>query len=197
MTPNPLFHSLAVVAAAALTACQSPTAGAPTPSSAAVRPVSTTLPAAPATDDTAAIIDRFTSAIWPAVVDYHFHPAQNGPAQLRWLTIIEPGLDQTAWGALRQGTQDLGELVPDDDPTRNSAGIEGIQLASTSVSAATDADTEATVTACYTFTALSYTMQSGFEPERTPAAAAAEFTVTYSDSWRLTAITNQHAVPGC
>lgn len=51
-------------------------------------------------------------------------------------------------------------------------------------------DTEATVTACYTFTALAYTMQSGFEPERAPVAAAAEFTVTYSDSWRLTAITN-------
>ena len=50
--------------------------------------------------------------------------------------------------------------------------------------AATDADTEATVTACYIFIALSYTMQSGFEPERTPAAAA-EFTVTYGDSLRL------------
>ena len=76
------------------------------------------------------------------------------------------------------------EGSPSDDPTRNSAGIEGIQLASTSVSAAA-ADTEATVTACYTFTSLAYTMQSGFEPERPPVAAAAEFTVTYGDSWRL------------
>jgi hypothetical protein len=161
---------------------------------ATVRPVSTPLPANPPVDDTAAITDRFSTAIWPAIVDYHYHPTQNGPAQLKYLTLIDPGLDQSDWGALRDAVQNIGEITP-NSPTQNSAGVQGLQLGAAHVSDTTA--TTATVNACYTFTALTYTMESGFDPVRSPAAATADFALVYTDTWYLHSITNQHAVPGC
>jgi len=175
-------------------ACQATGTHTPAPQTAAVRAVSTTLPSTPPPGETALIVERFTTAIWPAVVDYHFHRAQNGPAELTFLTIRDRGLDRAGWGALRDAVQNIGEITP-DSPTQNSAGVEGLHLVVANVS---DADaTAATVSACYTFTALTYTMESGFDPVRTPAAAQADFGLTHTDTWYLHSITNQHAVPGC
>lgn len=199
MTPNPLRHSLAALAAlTALTACQAP---GPTPASrhrdTGVRPVSTTLPADPTTAsgaDTTAITDRFAATIWPATVAYHYHPAQNGPEQLQWKPTIDPAITLADYTALRQAVQDLGVTAP-DTAEQVSAGVADLQLATTRVGAATA--TDATVTACYTYTALRYTMESGYDPVRTPSAASADFALVYDDTWKLRAITDQHAVPGC
>lgn len=174
--------------------CQAPARPTAAPSASAIRPVSTTLPAQPPVADTAAVTDRFTAAIWPALIDYHAHPAQNGTAQQYWLTVIDPQLDQPGWAALRQAVRDIGEVTP-DGPNGVFAGVEGLHLVTNAISTATD--TEATVAACYTYSMLTNTLESGEGPVATPAAAAADFTLVRADVWYLHAITNQRAVPGC
>ena len=198
MTPNALRRNAAALAALlTATACQGPAGTAPRPVTAAVRPVATTVPAAPPDTDTAAITGQFSAVIWPATVDYHYHRAQNGPANLRWLATADGSLDQAGYTALRQAVFDLGEITPAAGQG-TSGGVEGLQLGSARVTAATDV--EATVLACYTFTSLRYTIESGWDPIRTPAAAQADFTLTHFDAtgtWRLHAIAEQQPVPGC
>ena len=183
----------AIAVLVSLSGCQSP-ASTPTLATVAVRPVVTTESVAPAGEDTSAILSRFTTAIWPAMVDYHFHRAQNAPANLRWIAVIAGPFEPADYSALRQAVFDLGEITP-DAPEAGSAGIEGLALVSARVSAATD--TAATVSACYTFTALTTTIASGSDPIRTPAAAEADFGLVRTDTWYLRSITGQQAVQTC
>ena len=180
-TPDTRWRTgFAVAAIVTATACQSP-AG--------------TAAAAPPEIDAAAIAGQFSSVIWPATVDYHYHRAQNGPENLRWLATVDGSLDRAGYTALRQAVSDLGEVATGPG---TSGGVEDLRLGTVSVAAATD--TEATVAACYTFTALSYTIESGWDAIRTPAAAQADFSLVHNaatDTWRLHAITGQHPVSGC
>jgi len=199
MTPEPgRLSAAALCAVLVLTACGAPARPGGHSSDSVVQPVSTTLPAIPSpattvSAETSVIVDRFSTVVWPAVVDYHNHPAQNGPAQLQWAAVIDRELDTAAWSALRDAVANLGMPGQGDDD-HVPGGVESLQLAS---AAAASAPAGATVTACYTFTALTYTVESGTEPARTPAAAVADFSLTRTDTWYLHAITNQHSVPGC
>lgn len=169
MTPDTLARiATAASALLMLTACQAPATPAPRQARPAVRPVATTVPAAPPGVDAAVISNQFSSVIWPATVDYHYHPAQNGPESLRFTDIRDDSLDLDGFMALREAVSDLGEIAAGPG---TSGGVEGLRLGSVSVTAATD--TDAIVAACYTFTALSYTIESGWDAIRTPAAAQA------------------------
>ena len=151
--------------------------------------------AAPPAVDTAAIAGQFSSVIWPATVAYHYHPAQNGPESVRFKDIRDDSLDPAGFMALREAVFDLGEIGAGPG---TSGGVEDLRLGTVSATAATD--TEATVAACYTFTALSYTIESGWDAIRTPAAAQADFSLVHdapTDTWRVHAITGQHPVPAC
>ena len=193
--------AVALAVALAVTGCRAP-APVPPPDTVGIEGVSTTLPvtptavsAAPAGEDTDTITDRFATVIWPTVVGYHYHPAQNGPEQLRWLAVIDPALDQAAWSDLRQAVASLGNVGPPDSEGAVSGGVDTLTLASTALTE--KSPTDATITACYTFTARTYTLDSGVDPIRTPAAAAADFALVRTDTWYLHSITHQHAVPGC
>jgi hypothetical protein len=140
-----------------------------------------------------AVLQRFTTDIWPAVEGYNAHPSQGGPEYARYLTVIDKNLGTAQWDALRTGVHHLG-VVRDADETQGGSERDGsgLRLADTKVTVLNPPTVALQV--CYTFTALSY---QGDQPVHTPTTSAVHFELHKADNWYLTAITNDHVVPNC
>jgi hypothetical protein len=158
-----------------------------------VLPVSSPTPEPGAAAERQAVLQRFTTGIWPAVEGYNAHPSQGGPEYNQYLTVIDKNLDTGNWDALRTAVHHLG-VVGEADETQGGSERDGsgLRLADTRVAALNPPT--AVLQVCYTFTALSY---QGDQPVRTPTTSAAHFELHKADNWYLNAITNDQVVPNC
>lgn len=184
MKPTRLFASLLFVAMVA--GCTATNAPETTPA-ASTSTIST--------PDTDGVVTRFTKDIWPAVEGYRA-PGQGSPSYRRYVTIVDPQLEGTAWNALFEDVRSLGTVGRNKETDEAESYPTGpLNLAATSATAL-DAST-ATLVICYTYTSV--TQRTVNDPQvQAPAASEATFELAQVNNvWYLHSVTNDHVVPDC
>lgn len=195
-----LRHIVAVVGVAGVAATGASgchTRSHPAPPATAAPTAPAPAPAATAGPDQQAVLQRFTHDIWPAVAAYNASPYQGNPggvnpAYAQYQTVIDKDIDTDTWGKLRAAVQHLGVIQEGDQTHGPIMRDDELRMAGANITAFNAPN--ATVQACYTFTARSY---QGTQPIETPSAEQATFELHKTDNWYLRAITDDHVVPSC
>jgi hypothetical protein len=144
-----------------------------------------------------ALIARFTTVIWPTILNYR-HYGQGDPqsppgpdSEMAKFNSVVDSANQA--GAVKIQAQGIGELL-------NTRGVstgetDHIALAAATISSLSAGD--ASVIACYTynFTARSEWPHTNDHP--VPGVSEVTFALHKGDDWLVRNISNDHAVPGC
>ncbi|MGB0971764.1 MAG: hypothetical protein ACPGVG_12490 [Mycobacterium sp.] len=148
------------------------------------------------------IVERYTTAIWPATSAYNADHSQGGSASKQFHAVIEPILTSSgggieaasAYSALREAAQKLGRMNEYDTQTQTSHYNDGLHMKNVRVTSVNG--NTATLMVCYTYTDFWYVNIQDTQHSAAASEATAQL-VKVDNTWYLRAITNDHVVPDC